>query len=67
MLNLKFQILTILTAASGDIVFRTICLGRRGLANPKGQSRTELEDNAGKTLIAPIGLQHAVHSVTVGN
>ena len=59
--------LTIPTAASGDIVFLTICLGRKGLANPKGRSRTELEDNAGRTVIALIGLQHAVHSVTAGN
>ena len=64
---LVFQILTILTAASGDTVFLTICLGRKGPASPKGRSRTELEDNAGQTAIAPIGLQHAVHSVTAGN
>ena len=62
----KFQIPTTLTAASGDIASRTICLGRRGLANPKGRSRTGPEDNAGLTVTAPIGLQHAVHSATAG-
>jgi len=58
------KILTTLTAASGGIASRTICLGRRGLANPRRQSRTGPEDNAGLTVTAPIGLRHAVHSVT---
>ena len=63
---MKFQILTIPTAANGGIAFPTISLGRRGPANPRGQSRTEPEASAGRTVIALIGLQLAVRSVIAG-
>ena len=52
---------TIHTAANGDIAYRMICLGMKGLVNPKEQWKMEQEVSVAMIMIVHRGLQAAVH------